>query len=238
VDTLVSVKTVPVLRIDPDLGAGIPTSKRPQAERACLARVQELPRGEWDGEPGVDHDQEGLGLLVISGALCRRVAQSGHHGAEIVGPGDLLRPWDQIGGWSSIPTDSAWLVLEDTRLASLDADFARRAALYPELAEALLRRAMLRSRYLSILMAIVGQRKVETRLTMLFWHLADRFGQMRGEWVQIPLPLTHATLGELVAARRPSVSTALTRLSDSGTLVRENDGWLLRGSVPDELKRL
>jgi len=39
-------------------------------------------------------------------------------------------------------------------------------------------------------------------------------------------------------ARRPSVSTALTRLSDSGTLVRENGGWLLRGSVPAELKRL
>ncbi len=223
--------TVSVLRLDPDLGAGIAASKRTRAEGTCMARVLEVPRGEWDARIERDADRAGFGLLVLSGTLCRRVSQNGHHGAELVGPGDLLRPWDRIGEWASIPTESDWLVIEDAGLAVLDAEFARQCAPYPSVAVALARRALLRSRYLAVLMAIVGQRKVETRLEMLFWHLADRFGQMRGDWVQIPLPLTHALLSELVAARRPSVSTALTQLSDRGILIRDDSGWLLRGSA-------
>lgn len=228
----VAVKTVPVLRLDPDLGAGIAVSKRTGAEGACLARTLEVPRGEWDGEVERDADRAGFGLLVLSGALCRRVSQNGQHGAELIGPGDLMRPWDRIGEWASIPTESGWLVIEGASLAVLGAEFAHRSAPYPPVAVALARRALLRSRYLAVMMAIVGQRKVETRLLMLFWHLADRFGQMRGEWVQIPLPLTHALLSELVAARRPSVSTALSGLSDRGALVRDDSGWLLRGPSP------
>jgi hypothetical protein len=51
---------------------------------------------------------------------------------------------------------------------------------------------------------------------------------------QLP-PLTHATLAELVAARRPSVTTAVTRLHERGVLTRESGGWRLRGTVPPEL---
>ena len=60
------------------------------------------------------------------------------------------------------------------------------ALLFPEIGVAIVRRALLRSRYLAILVAIVSQRKVETRLVMLFWHLADRFGHMRDGWVDVP----------------------------------------------------
>lgn len=198
-----------------------------------MARVLELDRGAWDGGRDVP-GPAGLGLLVISGTLCRRVMQSGQRGAELLGPGDLLRPWDRISEWASIPTEAGWVVIDRARLATLDARFARESAPFPEIGEALVRRALLRSRYLAVLMAIIGQRKVETRLEMLFWHLADRFGQVRGEWVQVPIPLTHAILGELVAARRPSVSTALARLSERGTLVRDGEAWLLRAPVPVE----
>lgn len=62
---------------------------------------------------------------------------------------------------------------------------------------------------------------------MLFWHLADRFGQMRGEWVEIPVPLTHGTLSELVGARRPSVTTALSQLQENRILLRTDGGWRL-----------
>ena len=53
--------------------------------------------------------------------------------------------------------------------------------------------------------------------------------------MEIPVPLTHSTLAELVAARRPSVTTALSGLHDRGVLQRVRDGWLLRGTVPPEL---
>jgi CRP/FNR family transcriptional regulator, cyclic AMP receptor protein len=227
------VSLVSVLKLDPDLGEGIPAAKLPLAQRACCAEVLQLRRGEWDPEAAAPPVEDGFGLLILSGLLCRRVVQGQRYGAELLGPGDLLRPWDQIGEWSSIPTEAAWLVIEDARLAVLDGEFARRCAEFPQVGVALIRRGLMRSRYLAMLIAIVSQRRVETRLTMLFWHLADRFGRMRGEWIEIPVPLTHRILAEFVAARRPSVSTALTKLQEQGVLLREPGGWRLRSDSAD-----
>jgi CRP/FNR family transcriptional regulator, cyclic AMP receptor protein len=225
---------VVVPKLDPDLLGAIAEPRRSQALRACEAEVVDLPAGEWQAQEA-GFDSAGFGLLVLSGALCRRVVQSECCGAELIGPGDLMRPWDQIQDWSSLPIDSTWQVLQPTRLAVLDSDFARRASPYPEIASELMRRALVRSRYLTVLVAIISQRRIDTRLTMLFWHLADRFGKLRGEWIEIPLPLTHSTLGELVAARRPSVTTALSRLHEREILNREAGVWKLRPTVPPEL---
>lgn len=232
------MNAVSLLSQDPDLGAEIPEEKLELAQRACVARTIEVPRGEWDWEGSVRIDPSGYGLLVLSGLLCRRVIQGQRYGAELLGPGDLLRPWDKIGEWSSIPTDADWLVIENAQLAILDGDFTRRCAPFPQIGVALIRRGMLRSRYLATLIAIVSQRRVETRLTMLFWHLADRFGRVHGEHIDIPVPLTHRILAELVAARRPSVSTALAKLQQQGVLTRHERTWRLHGSVPAEFDHL
>jgi hypothetical protein len=51
----------------------------------------------------------------------------------------------------------------------------------------------------------------------------------------VPLALTHRILGQLVGARRPTVSTALAELAERGELIRRPDGsWLLRGDPPDQ----
>jgi CRP/FNR family transcriptional regulator, cyclic AMP receptor protein len=227
------MESVIVPQLDPDLLGEMREPRRSQALRTCQAEVLELPPGGW--RPGLaGFDTAGFGLLVLSGVFCRRVVQNECYGAELIGPGDLMRPWDQVRDWSSIPVDSSWQVLQPARLAILESGFARRAAPYPEIGSELMRRALMRSRYLTILVAIISQRRIETRLTMLFWHLADRFGRLRGDWIEIPVPLTHATLAELVAARRPSVTTALSRLYERGVLVRDNGGWRLGGAVPPE----
>ena len=50
----------------------------------------------------------------------------------------------------------------------------------------------------------------------------------------VPLALTHRILGQLVGARRPTVSTALSELAEREELTRRPDGsWLLRGDPPD-----
>jgi CRP/FNR family transcriptional regulator, cyclic AMP receptor protein len=221
------VPPVCVLELDPDLADGIAPEKLESARRACRAETVEVRQGVWDPAACARAAEGGFGLLIISGLFCRRVVQAQHGGAELLGPGDLLRPWDQIGEWSTIPVNSDWLVIEDARLAILDRDFAGRCGSHPEIAVELMRRGLLRSRYLALLFAIVSERRVETRLTMLFWHLADRFGRVHGDWVEIPVPLTHRILAELVAARRPSVSTALTKLSAQGVLNRTAEGWQL-----------
>lgn len=232
-----AMKTAPILRLDPDLLGGLEEPRASRAIRACQAQVLELPQGPWHADLA-RFERSDFGLLVLAGVLCRRVTQSECDGAELVGPGDLMRPWDQLSGWSSLPIDSSWEVLQPARVAVLDKTFARRASPYPEVAAELLRRSLIRSRYLAILVAIISQRRVETRLTMLFWHLADRFGRLRGDWVEVPVPVTHSTLAELVAARRPSVTTALSKLHERGVLQRDGDNWLLRGTIPPELLKL
>jgi CRP/FNR family cyclic AMP-dependent transcriptional regulator len=75
---------------------------------------------------------------------------------------------------------------------------------------------------------------VDRRLMALFWHLAERWGRVSGDGVIVPLRLTHALLGQLVGARRPTVSTALSKLIERGELLRRPDGsWLLRGDPPE-----
>jgi CRP-like cAMP-binding protein len=84
-------------------------------------------------------------------------------------------------------------------------------------------------------MAIIHQARVNVRLHMMLWHLAERWGRVGSEGVLLPLALTHAVLSDLVAARRPTVTTALAELYRQ-ELVRDLPrGWLLLGEPPGEL---
>ncbi len=233
-----SPRPIEILSADGELAEGLPASSRAAARRECLALVIEIRSGAWDSSSFENPDPGGFGLLVLSGFLSRRVGQGGRFGAELLGGGDLLRPWQKVGGAASIPFEPAWTAITDTRIAVLGAAFVQRASRYPEIAPQLVGRALLRSRYLAVNMAIVHQPRIETRLHMLFWHLADRWGRVRANEVTLHVPLTHALLAELVAARRPTVSTALAALARTGTVTRVAGGWVLQGGPPRELTEL
>ena len=64
--------------------------------------------------------------------------------------------------------------------------------------------------------------------------MAERAKEVLG----LDLPLTHSLLGELVAARRPSVTTALTSLAVEGKVERDGRSWLLRGGPPPDYAEL
>jgi CRP-like cAMP-binding protein len=83
-------------------------------------------------------------------------------------------------------------------------------------------------------MAIVQLPRLDDRLWMLFWELADRYGRVHTDGVHLDLPLTHELLSHLAAARRPSVSGALTRLSEQGRLLRSGRSWVLTGDPPED----
>ena len=228
---------VEVLVRDPDLAAGLDPARSAEARLACRARTARIDKGGWDpGSRGSEAD--GFGLLLLSGLVVRRVGKAGRFGAELLGGGDLLRPWQTVGASATQPFEPAWSVIEPTEVAALDADFARRAAPFPTVAVQLVDRAMLRSRHLALTMAIVQQPRVDRRLHWLFWQLADRWGRTGGEGVTVELPLTHSLLSELVAARRPSVTTALSSLAEQGRVERQDGAWLLRGGPPAEYVEL
>jgi CRP/FNR family transcriptional regulator, cyclic AMP receptor protein len=232
------VGSVEVLHADPDLAVGIAPARLEEARRACLADRAELPRGAWDPASAAPAAADGYGLLVLEGFLVRRVGRGGRYGAELLGPGDLLRPWQTIGASASAPFEPSWSVATPAELAVLGADFVARAAPWPSVAVALVDRAMMRSRHLALTMAAVQQTRVDRRLEALFWQLADRWGRIGPDGVVVDVPLTHELLGELVAARRPSVTTALSALAAGGRVERREGRWLLHGGPPEEIADL
>ncbi|HEY2006826.1 MAG TPA: Crp/Fnr family transcriptional regulator [Solirubrobacteraceae bacterium] len=223
-----------ILGEDSELAEAVPNAERARAIKECVAETMELERGPW--APHKDPASgAGIGLLVQRGLLIRHVGIDGRSGAELLGEGDLLRPWQGEDAAATMPHVTGWRVLQATRLAVLDVDAARLLSRYPELTGQLVGRALERSRNLTINMAIVHHARVSTRLQMLLWHLADRWGRVRADGIWLPFRLTHEVLSDLVAARRPTVSSALGELGREGRLRLEPGGWILTGEPPGEL---
>ncbi len=226
-----------VLREDPDLAEAVPPRVRQSAVRECIASVLYLRRGAWNDQR-VEFTRDGIGLLVLDGLLIRRVGIDGRFGTELLGAGDLLRPWQGEDAQPTLPLTTGWRVLQPSRVALLDSNAAARLARYPELTGRLVARALERSRNLAVNMAIVHQPRVGIRLQMLLWHLADRWGRVGPDGIIVPLQITHAVLADLVAARRPSVTVALSELAKQGQVRSIQRGWLLSGEPPVELLEL
>ena len=220
-----------VLDADSELADLVPEDRLPAARQSSVAAVIDVPSGLWDARVEADRARDGYGLLVLSGVLIRRVGFAGRYGAELLADGDLLRPWE-FDGVDSLGFETGWRVLVPSRLAVLDLGWTERMGGYPRVGPALAGRALSRSRRLAAMMAIAQQPRLDDRLWMLFWELADRHGRVHADGVHVDLPLTHEVLSHLVAARRPSVSGALTKLADQGRLWRNGRGWVLHGDPP------
>jgi CRP/FNR family cyclic AMP-dependent transcriptional regulator len=230
-----SAPSVPVLVRDPDLAGGLEGERLRRAERDLVAVSAVAFEGPWDTEEVGESVRGGVGLLVLEGLVVRRVGRIGRYGAELLGPGDLMRPWQHDGEDVTLPFETSFRVIDQTVFALLDRRFAARAAPYPEVGGALIGRAMQRSRTLVVNMAIAHYPRIDRRVLMLMWHLADRWGRVTPEGIRIPLRLTHQLLADLVASRRPSVTSALQQLDREGHISKLGDAWLLHGEPPTEL---
>ena len=222
-----------VLREDPELADVIPPDRREQAIEACTAPELHIQPGRWGGRGSLGF-RGGIGVLVLGGLMVRRVGIEGRFGAELIGEGDLLRPNEESVS-PLLPLTTDWSIVLPTRVASLDLAFEQRIADYPELARCLIARALQRSKNLSVNMAIVHQARVDVRLHMLLWHLAARWGRVRSDGTVLRMRLTHAMLADLVAARRPTVTTALSELSRRGLVKTDGETWVLFGDAPADL---
>ena len=226
-----------VLREDRELAEAIDPEHRVQALEACVAHQVYLPPGPW--RPLLPASLEaGLGLLMLEGVLIHRVGIGERFGAEVIGEGDVMRPNYGDRDSTTLSESVDWLVLESARIALLDERFAHQIGQFPSLAGRLLARAIRRSRQLMVNMAIVHQARGDIRLHMLLWYLAGRWGRVRSDGVIVPLRLTHTILSDLVAARRPTVTSALADLARRGAVRPVNEGWLLSGDPPAEWRRV
>ena len=221
---------VRVLEEDPVLLAAVPASSREAARNGLQATRVSAARGHWNVEGLVD--PSALGILVLEGLLTRNIEIGGTSSSEILGPGDVLRPWDDESALQPVPSETTWTVLEPVSCAILDQPWRLLAGRWPDLGAEILHRVLRRSRWLAVLNAITNMRGIEGRVILLFWHLAGSWGKVTPAGTLVPFRLTHGVIADLVGARRPSISTALSSLEQSGKLERVQDGWLLRGDPP------
>jgi CRP/FNR family cyclic AMP-dependent transcriptional regulator len=226
-----------LLDADDDLAAEFDLRVRHAVRQGTTVRVLQADVGECQLSGPLGELEGGFGLLVLDGLIAFDTCLDGRTATELLGAGDLLGPLCPRPD-AMLACRYSWRVLSPARLALLDAEFAQRVQPWPQVSEALLRRASRRTCELDALRAIASQPRLEVRLDLLFWHLAARWGRVERGAIRVRLPLTHRLLGQLIAAERPSVSHALHRLAEAGLITGEPGDWHLRGTVAEHLEAL
>jgi hypothetical protein len=221
-----------ILAEDPELGEGLPPNVRRAATELLRARVIVINRPRWQ-PPELD-PRTTYGLLVLDGLIGRRIRVGRAVSTELLSAGDILRPWEEPCLWNLIPPEVDWRVFRPTRVAVLDERITKLICARPELAIAFSGRLYRRARHAEYIMAISHLPKVEHKLLATLWHLASNWGRVTPEGVYIPFRLTHEVLGEILGAKRPSVTTAMTHLQRRGEVrIGAGGGYLLKGNPAD-----
>jgi CRP/FNR family cyclic AMP-dependent transcriptional regulator len=204
--------------------------------RRLTAPLMRLRRGRWTPPDSLrDRSGQWLGLLVVDGLMIRTLRVNELECCELLGPGDVIRPWDGGDDMAPLATGASWRVVDDARVVLLDEVFTRMACQWPQVLSQLMDRGLRRSRALAVQLAISQARRADARVLSLFWHLADRWGRVTPEGVLIELDLTHSLLSRLTCLRRPTVSVTLKELREKGQLVSlSRSTWLLNASWPGE----
>jgi CRP/FNR family cyclic AMP-dependent transcriptional regulator len=232
-----AIRQVRVLDEDPDLGGTLSRERFEQARHVVIAPVESHEPGPWS--PGFDVSQPGaLGLLVLDGLISVQITAERRTNLELLGAGDVVRPWTEVGP-GSVPAQLEWTVRVPSRVAFLDARFARASLAFPEVMARLMDRLVMRARGLSLLLALNAIPRLHERVLLALWHFADRWARVTPQGVELRLPLSHADLSHVVGASRPSVSTAIGQLRAEGLLKPiAGGGWILLGEPPPDLHEL
>jgi CRP/FNR family transcriptional regulator, cyclic AMP receptor protein len=222
------VQLVRVLEVDPGLRRLV---RAERLRRMVVVDAVRLPAGT-----ALSVDVLGAGvfaLLVIDGFLCRRARIADRAGVELLGPGDVVRPWQDESSLASRFGAVTWQVVDPARVAVLDGEFLALVARSPEVVEELMTRLVRRCHALADRLAMARIPRLEERLLALLWHLGDRWGHIERDRVAIPMRLRHGLLADLACAHRPPVTGALNRLALDGRIERNVwQGWDLLGSPP------
>jgi CRP/FNR family cyclic AMP-dependent transcriptional regulator len=219
---------VRVLDVVPAMRDAIPAEERAYAYAAMVAAAQttecgplRLPATTAPGRP--------FAAIIVSGAVLRETSLGDRCAGELFGAGDVI----DIGGGpetelSLVPAQTVHTAHQPVTLALLGNRFRAAASRWPGLHDVLGEQRAQQVRRASRHLAILALPRVDERIVALFGDLAERWGHVTPEGIRIDLPLTHVAIGQLVGARRPTVSLALTDLAAAGRLSRRPDrSWLL-----------
>ena len=195
-----------------------------------------LTPGTWNPVDNPQLEDPQCTYLILGGFLLSQVRLGSRSSAELLGAGDLFTAEDaDTHGYATVPSERTFRVIEPTRIVGLERRLLAHITSLPGMASHLQARLTQRVRSLNVRLAIVQVPQLATRLHLLLWHLADRWGRRCPEGALIPFRLSHGVLAECVSAQRTSVLAALHELEGSGVIERNEDGhWLLHAEPPDE----
>ena len=165
--------------------------------------------------------------MLVAGIVCGELPLRDHRMLEFHGPGDVVQPpvadhATRLGGGVTLTA------IVDSRAILLGPEFIAAAARWPGLMVAVMQRLEEQHERLAVQGVIAHVTRAEHRVLLMLWELAERWGHVTGEGIVLSLPLTHSVLGQLCAARRPTVTVAVSKLESSGLVRRGSDGsWLL-----------
>jgi hypothetical protein len=228
---------ISIVDADPEVRDLLPASDYERARRETQTRVRRLSTGNWDVTAAEEPDGHHRGFLIVDGLISREVDVLGRRCVELIGAGDVIRPWSWDDEGSHVHAEVGWVVLEPARLAVLDHRLVVRMTPWPQLGLELFNRGTRRAHALAVTLAIAHHQRVDDRLLLTLWHLAERWGRVLPDGIAVPLPLSHQRLADLIGAHRPAVTGALGALQQRGQISRRGDRtWMLHGSPPEELR--
>ncbi len=180
---------------------------------------------------GVLRRNNAFAAALLEGVLVHSLQVGEQAGIQLLGPGDLL-----VQGNDTAPSwlhDVAFRAPAPVRMTILGDGFLGAAGRVPRLIPALYECLADQMQRLSSQLVICQLPRVDQRVLAMLWLLAESWGHVTPGGVRLPLSLTHETLGSLIGARRPTVTLALRKLSEKGSVVRQESGWLLLEPPPE-----
>jgi CRP/FNR family transcriptional regulator, cyclic AMP receptor protein len=198
---------------------------------AGLADVTVMARaGAWDPWTAGPDAGRGFAMLVLDGLLLCELHVHGEPTAHLLVSGETLDPRrrpDRV-----LSSDRmTWRALEDVTLAVLGARFLAATQRFPTLTAGLCRQQAAQLDRAVRYAAITKLPRVEQRVIAFFCAVAEERGRVVADGVLVDLALTHVCLGQLIGAKRPTVSLALKTLADDRLLTRHGGRWLLSRQV-------
>jgi hypothetical protein len=225
-DTHRAGSSVALLRVDARLRDAVPADELRVAERVLIVPRRSLPDGPLSPDTLVGDSARPFAALLLRGLVTHEVMLAGRCSANLLGAGDVFRPWHCAD--TPLPCDERWTATDGAAIAVLDERFVATARRWPGLSAVVYERLAEQLEVAAVREAIAGLPRVEQRVLALFWQLADRWGIVRADGIAIELSLTHALIGHLVGAQRPTVSLALQALAEAGFVHRAESGtWIL-----------
>jgi CRP-like cAMP-binding protein len=213
-----------VLDLDPDLGSGIAEDEWQLARRSCRADLIDFPTGEFDLVTTTARGREDVIAGVVAGGLVvREHSLARHRTIELLCSGDVLL---LSGAESTRPpgTYSSVTALTRARVILLGRPFLVAAARWPSLMVNLNQRVEGQRQRLVAYGLAAHLPRATHRILLTLWLLADQCGRVTSDGVLLPLQFTQDVLGQLIAARRPTVTLALGELTSAGLLLRNKSG--------------